>query len=319
LQSTTESDSCSTPIGVIDIGTNTLRLLVGCVSRGRIIRIASERTVTRLGENLLRTGNLNQKNSELSITTLIIFKAICDKFKVEFINAVGTSVLRDALNRDDFLRNVREKTGIEVEVISGEREAALTLLGIQGRSDLFKAECSVIIDVGGGSTELIACHEKCTKQSIPIGAVKLLELFMKNDPPTNSELSEIKSHLAVNFKPLLSSLRSRSAFQPCTLIATGGTSTTLASIHLKLSAYDGARVHGCVLSYDEIYSMFERLKSLPLKERCSITGLEKGRTDIIIPGTMIIMAIMELIGAIELIVSDYGLMEGVLLEASGEV
>ncbi len=287
--------------------------MVGCISDGQIKRIASDRTVTRLGENLIKTGKLDSRNAELSIRSLITFKALCDDFNVVRIKAVGTSALRDALNADEFHQIVKDKTGMDIEVISGEREADLTLLGIRGKGDLFRDGCSLVIDVGGGSTELIVCEgEKCTRNSLPIGAVKLFEQFISNDPPTDLELREIRSCIKVNLSALLPS------FERCAtaLIATGGTSTTLASINLGLSSYDGNKVHGHVLSYATIQEIFENLRRLSMAERNNIVGLEEGRTDIIIPGSMIILEIMETLGKREMIVSDYGLMEGLLLEVA---
>ncbi len=306
---------CSKPLAVIDIGTNTLRLLIGCVRSGRLVRMSSDREVTRLGKDLRKTHVLNHDSIELSIRTISKFKVKCDEFNVGQIIAIGTSALRDAQDSSAFLRTIKEKTGIEVTVISGDKEAELTLKGIQGQKTLFSSPCSIIIDVGGGSTELIGSNDQCTKASIPVGGVNLFELFIKYDPPSHSDLNDIKKYLRAEFNPVLSSIQDRYFSQSCCLIATGGTPATLASMYLSLTSYDGDKVHGQALSYDAIESMFEKLIALPMQERCCIPGLEYERADIIISGTMIIMTIMELLHAQELIVSDYGLMEGVLFEA----
>jgi exopolyphosphatase/guanosine-5'-triphosphate,3'-diphosphate pyrophosphatase len=280
-----------------------------------VARIASDREVTRLGKNLLETHVLNQNSVHLSIRSIIKFKVKCDYFNVSRIIAVGTSALRVAEDSSHFLRTIKEKTGIDVTVISGEEEADLTLKGIRGQKSLFSAPCSIIIDVGGGSTEIIICNDQCTKASIPVGGVNLFERFIKCDPPSHSELNNIKDCLIDKFKPVLTSAWARAISHSCELIATGGTPATLASMYLNLTSYDGDKVHGVSLSYATIESMFEKLIALPLKERRNITGLEEQRADIILSGTMIVMTIMELLHAQELIVSDHGLMEGVLLEA----
>jgi len=301
---------------LIDVGTNTLRLLIGCVQSGRVVRIASDRKVTRLGKNLRETHVLNQHSIALSIRNIIKFKVECDENNVRKIIAVGTGALREAEDSSHFLRTIKEKTGIDITVISGDEEAELTLKGIRGQKSFFGAPCSIIVDVGGGSTELIICKDQIIKASIPVGAVNIFERFIKYDHPTLSELDDIKDFLMAEFKPLLSPVQDRKIYQSCGLITTGGTPATLASMYLNLTSYDGDKVHGQTLSYAEIKTMFEKLVGLPLKERGSIPGLEQQRADIILSGTMIIMTIMELLHAQELIVSDHGLMEGVLLEAT---
>ena len=317
-----EYSSGSEVIAVVDIGTNTLRLLIGCVRDGIIKRIESERAVTRLGEKLSQTGNLNRYNIEKSIKTLILFKAIYEKYRVKHIIAVGTSALRDAKNRDEFIQDVKKRVGIDISVISGEREAYLTLLGVRSVINLSQGRRSIIIDIGGGSTEIIFYHKEDSefnKISIPVGAVKLLEQFIKNNTLTSSEISNINEYLRACFNPLVPLSLGHSSGQICSVIATGGTLTTLASINLNLPSYNGNKVHGHTLSYSEIVSIFDRLKSLSLIELYTIPGLEKERADIILPGTLILMSIMELLKVNELIVSDFGLMEGLLIETADEL
>ncbi len=279
------------------------------------MRIASKRAVTRLGKNLIKTACIDDENAEITIATLIKFKAICNEYNVSRIIAIGTSALRDAKNSTQFLGRVREETGIDITVISGHREADLTLKGIKG-SSVCRAGLLAITDVGGGSTELIVCDDKCIKSSIDVGAVKLFEQFIKNDPPTDYELSEIKAYVTSKLSSTISPLRGKVISPVGILVATGGTSTTLASIHLNLSMYDGAKVHGHILTYRAVSSILEELKMRPLKERALISGVHQERADIIIPGTIIVLSIMELLNAKELMVSDYGLMEGVLFESS---
>ena len=304
------------PIAVIDIGTNTLRLLIGLINADGLVRIASVREVTRLGKNLTQTHLLDHTNAELSIRTLAKFKAECDEYNVRRIVAVGTSALREAEDSDYFLKRVKEVTGMDISIMSGDKEAEMKLKGIRCRKDFLNAPCLAVIDSGGGSTEMILCHDRFTKASFPIGAVKMFELFIINDPPTASEIKELKAYLIGEFKSALSSLPEQMLSSRCPLVATGGTSATLASIHLKLISYEGENVHGHSISYTAIASMLEHLISMPLKMRYTISGLEKERADIIIAGTVILMTLMELLCKENLIVSDYGLMEGLLLEAT---
>jgi exopolyphosphatase/guanosine-5'-triphosphate,3'-diphosphate pyrophosphatase len=259
---------------------------------------------------------LNQDSIVKSIRTIIKYKVKCNEFNIKTILALGTSALRDARDSNHFLSTIKEKTGINVKVISGDEEAELTLNGIKGQNSFFNSPCSLIIDVGGGSTELIICHDRCTRISMPVGAIYLFERFIKNDPPTTSELNDIKEFIIAEFNPVISLMKDLKIPQPCGLIATGGTPVTLACIYLKLTSYDGDKVHGQILSYAVIKSMFEKLAGLQLEKRRSIPGMDHERADIILAGILIILTIMELFRLNELIVSDYGLLEGAILASA---
>jgi exopolyphosphatase / guanosine-5'-triphosphate,3'-diphosphate pyrophosphatase len=315
LVSTSKHNSYPAPTAVIDVGTNTIRMLIGSIREDSLVRIESAREVTRLGKNLIRTHRLDDHNVDLSIRTLTRFKAKCDRYGIIRILAVGTSALREADDRNNFVRQVKEVAGIDITIISADREAELTLKGIQCVKDFNNMPYSVVIDSGGGSTEIILCSDQYAKFSLPIGAVKLFERFIINDPPTHSEINNIKSYIVDEFKPVLSSWPKQFISSPCPLVATGGTSSTIASMHLQLTSYEGDKVHGHTIPYGAITSMLENLVSMPLNARLLVPGLEKERADIIVVGIVIIMTLMELLKKEVLIVSDYGLMEGLLIEA----
>lgn len=314
----TKSDSQSNTdeAAVIDIGSNTIRLLIGRLKEGRLERIESFREVTRLGKKLVSKGELNSDSTALSIRSLIKFKVTCDRYGVGQIIAVGTSALREAADTDAFLLLVKEKTGIDVKVISGETEADLTMKGISwGQKETgLNPVCSLMVDIGGGSTELILNCDKNAKFSLPLGAVKLFESFIRHDIPSAYELSLLNAHILAELDQAVSIIRKKIDSGPFAFVATGGTPTTLAAMHLKMDSYDGNRVHGMHLPYSAIRKMYEDLISVPLEDRRSIIGLESNRADIIIPGVMIMMSLMYLLGVQETVVSDYGLMEGILYD-----
>lgn len=285
---------------------------------GNLIRIASDREVTRLGKDLLSTGRLNSANIDLSIRSLARFKAKCDDYGVKRIIALGTSALREAEDSGEFLAMANERVGLDIEIISGEKEADLTLKGIRGQKEFISdSPYSVIVDVGGGSTEVILCNDYNSKYSTPIGAVKLHEKFIRSDPPALAEIGNMKAFIVTGLRPLVLQIHNQILDKSLFFIATGGTPTTLAAMHLNMAPYDGDRVHGQRLTYSSIRSLFDKLVSLPVHERRTITGLESERADIIVTGTMIILVLMELLKTNEFFVSDYGLMEGVLFDVLG--
>ncbi len=324
---------CPIPAAVIDIGTNTIRLLIGCVKEEKVIKLATNRAVTRLGKDILSTGRLNQQNTIKSIECILDFKEICKKYGTKEIRAVGTSALREAKNSGEFLAQVKEIAGININIISGAKEAELTLKGVLGsgvRSQGSKEKrfkTFFIIDIGGGSTEWIIYKkakgegQRVTIQknselkmgSIPIGAVKLFETFIKHDPPAPDELGRMKSYIKKECSKSLSLKNVSTDYSPLNFIATGGTAATLAAIDIGIDEYDGDRVHLHKITLPTLKSIYEKLIMLSAYERTKLKGLEAERADIIIPGTLILLTLMEELWAKTFIVSDYGLLEGALI------
>ncbi len=311
----------------IDIGTNTLRLLIGHIDNGKLFRLQTSRSVTRLGQGLNTQGILIQDNIDNSISSLKQFKALIDKFKVQKIVAVGTSALRDAGNREAFVEAVKVQTGIDVIIISGDMEAELTVKGVLGY-DPAPEFPTFITDIGGGSTEWILSDKDvsdslvstcCTiKGSIQIGAVRLYERFIRSDPPAKSEIDHIKNKVfesvsrsfrteGISFRIHNNDIRS--------FVATGGTATTVAAIDMGLNTYDAEKVHLYRMSFASLKRLLEHLSSMPLCDRTNVKGLEPGRADIIIPGILILITVMEILKADTLTISDYGLLEGLLLSS----
>lgn len=313
----------SAPVAVIDVGTNTLRLVVGRVVEGRVVRVASARSVTRLGRDLLSTSRLDREAIARSITCLASFKAQSDACGASEVIAVGTSALREARNSAEFLNEAFRKTGISVRVIPGEEEADLTLRGIRGglpAEPLPAGGGELILDVGGGSTEWVFCKEVCGSGSLPLGAVKMSEQFLLHDPPHTEEITAMKRAVSecLLASPLNSHLKGieesgRVKTHGVRLIATGGTATTVAAIDMELERYDSERVHLHRVGVQRLRDMCGNLAALPLGERRQVRGCDAGRADIIVGGAAILLTVMEQYGCREVIVSDFGLLEGLLL------
>ena len=309
-------------IAAIDIGTNTIRLLIGHMNNGLLVRIASDRAVTRLGRNLMKTGLLSADSIDKSLNALRSFKATCDKYNVIKTVAVGTSALREAKNNRDFINTVKNETGIEIEIISGEREAELTVKGVTaGIGDKKGSGTFFIIDIGGGSTEWILHNStfnihpsSLLMGSFPAGAVKLLETFIKHDPPAPAELDECRNFIYLKLSGSLDpALLTHDS--SLSLIATGGTPTTIAAIDIGLEEYDGEKVHMHCIPSPSLTAIFNKLVSLPHEERSKVKGMGPERSDIIIPGVLILITIMDYLKTNETVISDYGLLEGLLTGA----
>jgi exopolyphosphatase/guanosine-5'-triphosphate,3'-diphosphate pyrophosphatase len=319
-------------LAVIDVGSNTLRMLIGSVRGSEVLRIYTSRSITRLAEGIREAGNLREENMAKSLEALRDFSRVLSEYGVDHVRAVGTSAFREAKNSKGFITKVYEECGIMIETITGMREAGLTAAGVRFGFTGTVAP-SLIIDIGGGSTEWIVSGEPPDEMifhgSAPFGVVNLYERFMKTDPPSPPDVSALNEAIdawvllgawegfkAPADKPPLGERISAVPFS--LLIGTGGTLTTLASLDLGLKTYDHRRVHMHRITLRRLSGIRDALMSLPLKERQGMDGLECGRADLIIPGILLTIRLMEILGFDTLIVSDYGLLEGLLMEMHHE-
>lgn len=307
------------PLAAIDIGTNTFRLLIAEVQSDRdkhtysFKEICSKRTITRLGETIHKDGILNKEAMDRGIAALKTFSDIIARHNVSSISAAATSALRNAGNSIEFIRRAKEETGIAVEVITGEEEAGLTASGIL--SDIAMPETSLMIDIGGGSTELIFTRgvEPLVVQSLDLGVVYEESRYMRNDPPSDNDLHEMNDDVsrkimnaAGPFKKLIST--------ETVLIGTAGTVTALAAMAQRLDRYEHSKIHNFKLTIEEVKNIFSRISTATSMERAKHIPFEPARLDIIVPGTLILFRLMEIFGFSELTVSNHGLREGILID-----
>jgi exopolyphosphatase / guanosine-5'-triphosphate,3'-diphosphate pyrophosphatase len=297
---------------VIDIGSNTIRLLIAGHEPGKLTRLLSQREVTRLSSGLQASGLLNEANIGSSIDCLSRFRSMCDELHVDNVYAVGTAALREACNREEFISRVKREAGIDIHVISGDAEADLTLKGVRPLLDEYHSSV-LAVDIGGGSTEFIYSNGRALSFSCPVGAVKIHEEFI-DDPPSFSEITGMKYFIRSEFETAASKIgMDKPVNDNCQIIFTGGTPTTLAAIDMKMDVYDGDMINGHRLTLADVNIIFTTLASLSANDR-NMAGLERERADIILAGTLIMIVIMEVFRLSEITVSDYGLMEGILLE-----
>ena len=297
----------------IDIGTNTLRLLVAeTVGPDDYTVLHEEQQITRLGEGLRSTGVLQDAPRRRSLTVLRRFAELARSLKAGEIVAVATSAVREARNGQEFVAEVWREAGLALRVIDGEEEARLTLLGVRHGLRLGSRRV-LAIDIGGGSTEFVLARGEVIEGivSTGLGVVKLTEQYLVSDPPTVDERRRLEEFVGTRIDRLRRELPGLEAAQ---LVGTAGTVTTLAAVDLALVTYDRQKVRGHCLSLARVRELLDRLAALALRERRGIPGLEPGRADIIIAGAAILAVSMERLGYHELRVSNDGLREGILLD-----
>lgn len=304
----------------IDVGTNTIRLLVGKPDgAGGYRSVLADQEITRLGQGLLPDRILQSEPMDRTLAVLWRFRQAAESHAATRIAVIGTSALREAKNREAFLERARREAGVDVRVISGEEEARLTLLGVRAALRI-GPERLLLMDIGGGSTEFLLADgpEIRAAVSTGLGAMKLTETYLQTDPPRPAELAAIHDAASARMIRLrtqeLPDLDREEETRGRMFVGTAGAVTTLAAIDLALDPYDPDRVNGYRLSRTRVGTLCRELASLPLAERKRLRGLEPGRADVIVAGALICLAAMETLGFPGLLVSDGGLREGILLD-----
>ena len=294
----------------IDTGSNQVLLFIAKVDDGKIKEVLLDRgEITKLGEGVNTTGVLSEEAQERTLKVLEEFKALLSKYDVDNYYAVGTAALRDAKNSKDFLEKVKEMTGLEINVIPGEEEARLSFMAVVGGLNLRDKE-TVIIDIGGGSTEFIFGRgtKIVDRFSTQLGALKLTERFLKSDPVKDEEFNAMMDFLKNELKRV--NPPSKNPF----LVGMGGTMTNLSAIKHKLEKYDPSVVQGSSITLDELNGIIDDIKSRTIEKRKEIKGLQPKRAEVILAGTGILKSIMERIGADKITISDMGLRHGLMFD-----
>jgi len=301
-------------IASIDIGTNTLRLLIGELTEaGTVEKLHIQRVITRLGEGFSQNnGIISELAAQRTIRALSGFADVLSDYRVEHVRAVATSVVRESSNKEEFKERVNTETGLNIEIISGEEEAVLTVNGVLG-SVTVTTEDALIFDIGGGSTEYIHVRGNTiiSLKSVPLGVIHMTEQYLSNNINSESELAHLTQYIDNILASKLTDFDIPDT-SILSLIGTAGTPTTLAAIELKLDPYKPSLVNSFILSRVMIVHMLKKLSSMTAEERLSLTGLEKGREDLIVSGTLTVLRTMNRFSKDSLIVSDGGLLEGVL-------
>lgn len=304
------------PIAAIDIGTNSVLLLIVQPQPDRTLTVlADEAHITRIGEGI-GTGKLLLPHAMArTLRVLEGYAARCQEHGVPHILAVGTAAFRHVTNAQVFLDEVQRTCGFTLTVIPGEREAELSYLAAARD---FGEDC-LVCDIGGGSTEFIwraAPHHPITTVSLPLGAVALHERLCRSDPIGDADYSDTHHAIIAGLRQQLPSTLSAS-HRPAQLVALAGSATTLAAIHLQLHEYNHWQVHGKVLTLDDVTTILDQLHTRTVAQRKTLPGLEPGRADVILSGTLLLTETMQWLGYNRVTISDRGVRWGLVYERMG--
>jgi len=300
-------------LATVDLGTNTVRLLVVEPAGATWRTLEQTQRVTRLGEGQGATGRLAPEPMRRTAAAVAEFSRAARALGADRVRIVATSAVREAVNREEFVARLERESGERVEVVSGEEEARLTLKGVaSGLPGL--GGSFVLFDIGGGSTEFVLARDGALAAavSLRLGVVTLQEEWGEPGPVRWDRFARLREHverrLAVEVP---AAIAGAAAAQ---LVGTAGTVTTLAALDLGLRAYDPAAVHGHRLDRAAVERQLARLGALDVEARALLPCLEPGRADVIIPGIAICLAAMARLGRDTVVVSDRGLREGILCE-----
>jgi exopolyphosphatase/guanosine-5'-triphosphate,3'-diphosphate pyrophosphatase len=284
-------------VGVVDLGTNSTRLLVADVQNGHVDEVARELTITRLGEGVDERRKLLPLPMTRVRNVLSDYRRELEQLQAERVLAIGTSAVRDAENGEAFLGEIEWSYGFTTRLLSGDEEAALTFRGVSDGRELDPQ--TLVLDVGGGSTELILDG---ARTSLDVGSVRLTERFLHSDPPTGAELEAAAA--AISLPDL----------HPTSAIGVAGTVTTLAA--LELGGYDPERVHGHRITRETVETQLQHLASLPLPKRRELPGLEPERAPVIVGGALIVRGVLDRYDLDAIEASERDLLHGAALEAA---
>jgi exopolyphosphatase/guanosine-5'-triphosphate,3'-diphosphate pyrophosphatase len=298
-----------TRVGVVDLGTNTTRLLVADVVDGHVHEVVRRTAITRLGEGvderriLLPTAIARVRNQ------LVDYRREAEELGAERVLAIATSAVRDAENGEAFLGELEWSYGFTTRLLTGDEEALLTFRGATAERTLTAP--LLVLDVGGGSTEIVVGDAAGVRfhRSFDMGAVRLTERFLAGDPPSAAELDACA-------QAVRDELRAVPDIEVAEAVGVAGSVTTLAALEHELATYDPERVHGHRLAIATVERQLERLAALPLAERRTIPGLEPERAPVILAGIVIVLETLRRFGLDTLEVSDHDILDGAALEAA---
>ncbi|AOY75517.1 Ppx/GppA phosphatase family protein [Clostridium formicaceticum] len=286
----------------IDIGTNSMRLLLAGIEENSIIHRTKEINTTRIGQAVDQGGFITEEGMERNLQAFQDFVKKAKEYGVEKIFAIATSAVRDAKNGGDFVQAAFDETGILIEVLTGKQEAEMGYRGVLMGLENSDVE-TLVIDIGGGSTEFILGKGTDLQERISenVGAVRITERI--------GEEGELQETVEKIMKTTFNRLKKKKIQQ---LIGIGGTITTLAALHQELDPYDMEKVHNYSLGLKDINSIKEKLTGLTIEERKKLKGLHPKRADIIVAGVAILQAIMKNLAITSITVSEYDNLEGLM-------
>lgn len=301
--------SMNKKIAIIDMGTNTFHLLIAELGQGYEI-IHRDRIAVKIGLGGINEGRITEEGATRALLAIKNFKATLQKFSVTTVLAFGTSALRNAKNGLEIIQKIKDETGIETRIISGDEEATYIYKGVQSAIKL-GLQKSMIVDIGGGSVEFIIGNEKeiCWKQSFEIGAQRLLEEFQKHDPILPEEIDKLDNFFSESLAALFIAIKEH---QPQTLIGSSGTFDTLSDMYCIENEIPLKDIPETPLTISSFYETFKKLKAKNRTERLQLPGMIEMRVDMIVVACCLIDFLLQHHQFISIRVSTYSLKEGVL-------
>ncbi|MFF5497983.1 exopolyphosphatase [Streptomyces aquilus] len=307
-----------TRVAAIDCGTNSIRLLVADCdpATGELVDLDRRMTIVRLGQGVDRTGRLAPEALKRTFAACREYAAVIKELGAERLRFVATSASRDAENRDDFVRGVLDILGVEPEVISGDQEAEFSFTGatseLKGRDDL--ATPYLVVDIGGGSTEFVVgnAHVRAAR-SVDVGCVRMTERHLVregvvSDPPSEAQIAAMRADIEAALDLAEETVPLREAR---TLVGLAGSVTTVSAIAQELPEYDSERIHHSRVSRAKVREITEWLLHSTHAERATVPSMHPGRVDVIAAGALVLLSIMERIGAEEVVVSEHDILDGI--------
>ena len=300
-----------TRLAAVDVGTNSTRLLVADVAGGAMVAThAREMIITRLGKGVDRTGRFDPDALARTLEVLAGYAETCRRLGVTRRRVVATSATRDAADRRAFLDGVRDLLGVDAEVLTGEAEAALTYRG--ATADLPGEEPTLVVDIGGGSTELILGDGARARAmvSLDIGCVRLFERHLRGDPPAAAEVAALRAEVAAHLDGVTAVVDPAAADR---VVGVAGTVTTVAAIALGLDAYDPRRIHRSTIAAADVAATAGKLAAMTVAERAAMPVMARGREDVIAAGALLLDELVQRFQIREVIASEADILDGALL------
>ena len=294
-------------VAVIDCGTNSIRLLIAEISGSNFKEVIRTMEIVRLGQGVDENKAFHPDAINRTLLAVKSFKEIIDENKVDKIRFCATSATRDAMNRNLFIDGVRDILNVQVEVIPGEEEAALSFTGATYQLDQGSGPF-LVVDIGGGSTEFVYGDKKViSAKSVNIGCVRMSERHLTNQPPTMDQIASAIVDIDIAITQAAVSVPINSAKS---LIAVAGTATTVAAAALDLSKYDRDLIHLSKISADKVHKVAQMFQSMNKSEISALPYMHEGRVDVITAGSLVLSRVMAATGAVEFVASESDILDG---------
>ena len=302
-------------IGTIDIGPNSMRLLIADYKNNKIENRKKYINITRIGQGVDDKGYITEEALERNLNALKEFADKCIEEKCEKVYCMGTSALRDSKNGQDFVNRAKELTNIDVKIICGEEESNLGFMGVLEGAGGDKSNYILVLDIGGGSTEFIVGNEDGIKfcKSENVGALRMTEKFITTDPISDEEFNKMSDFIE---KTISSTLDKIKGMHVSKLVGIGGAITSLSAMNQQLEVYSMEKVHNSVVTKKDLEKILQNLKKMTLSDKKTIKGLQPKRADIITAGVKILHIVMEKLEIEKIMISEYDNLEGLICQNS---